>query len=193
LAYGGPVYSTFQAKIFASGVVEYHYLTVNDPYTPREMLVGYKANAGTGADTGSKDFSVLLSGAPLTLATGTAAGVRLAASARPILGTTFDLVTTNIPATALFTGTVLSLVGFPGGVELSGFGMPGCCQYVDLALSTTLGVLLTNPTITQPLSFPNDPSFTGLPLSAQAVSFVPGVNPLGGLTTNGVQLVLGTN
>ena len=192
-AYGGPVFSTFQAKVFASGAVEYHYLTVNNPYTIKEMIVGYKANTGTGADTGSKDLSVLLAGAPLTLAPGTDAGIRLAASARPILGNTFDLVTTNIPATAFFTGTVVSLGGFPGGIELSSFGMPGCCQYVDLALSTTLGVLFTNPTITQPLSFPNDPAFTGLPVFAQAVSFVPGVNPLGGLTTNGVHLVLGTN
>lgn len=188
---GGPAFSTFQAQIHNSGVIEYHYVSVNNPYAIKQVLTGIKTNVGTVADGGSKDLSALLGNA-IYVDDGLDAGLRLAASARPILGTSLDLVATNVAPTAMLTGFVLSLGSLPSGVELSSLGMPGCFQYLDLGLATTLGISFASPAL-QALSFPNDAAYTGMPIHAQAVSFVAGVNFLGGVSSNGVRLQLGTN
>lgn len=187
-AYGGPVFSTFQCAMFADGSVEYRYQTVNHPYTPREMVVGIKPGAGTYADPASTDLSNAL---PIHTVGGTIAGLRLACSARPVLGGSLSLTTSGVPATAALTALLVNLL--PGaGNDLGAFGMPGCKQYVDLNGVTVASFGFTTPTFVQTLTVPTNPALVGLPLSFQSVSMVAGVNPLGALTSNGVDMTVGS-
>ena len=45
----------------------------------------------------------------------------------------------------------------------------------------------------QPIrAVPNDPGFAGVQIFGQSVSFTPGVNPLGALTSNAVSMIIGS-
>lgn len=187
-ALGGPTASTFQAKLFADGSVEYHYLNVNNPYTPREMLVGIKPGAGTYADPLNRDLSALL---PFSLDSSSAAGLLLDLSTRPILGTTPDLQMSNIPAGAAFTAALLGFGGLIAPVDLSGIGMTGCWNNMDLTGALNYGVALTGPSATLPLALPLDPSLVNAHVYLQAVSGVASANPLGLQTSNALDLGLG--
>lgn len=189
-ALGGPTASTFQAKLFADGSIEYHYLTLNHPYTPREMVVGIKPGAGAYTDPGSRNLSDLASWGFSTSST-TAAGLTLDMSGRPILGTTRDFTMANIPATASFTAVLVGFLGVISPLELSGISMPGCHNNIDLTGSVLFGAVLTTPTGTLPVSIPSDIGLVGLQLTAEAVSGVATANPLGLQTSNGLILSLG--
>lgn len=185
--YGGPVFSTFQCALFSDGSIEYRYQTVNNPYTPREMMVGIKPGAGTYADPGSLDLSANL---PITLSGGTTSGLRVAASARPVLGQSFDVTVSSIPAAATFTALLVNVTSAPG-TDLGVVGMPGCKQYVGGAGVFVSGVGFAPPSFLQTFPVPNNMALVGLPLHFQGASLVPGVNPLGGLTSNALNMVIG--
>jgi hypothetical protein len=188
--YGGPVARTFQCKIFADGAVEYHYVSGVNPYYARDCVVGIKPGTGTYANTGNSNLTTLGVN-PLSTASGTTAGLILDVDVLPRLGVTFNYVTSNIPATAAFTATVLSFAAVVPGLDLGFLGMPGCRQNIALAGSTTLGLVFTNPSGSLSVGIPNDPLYLGFPLAAQSVAFVAGVNPFGGLTSNGVLITCG--
>lgn len=189
-ALGGPTASTFQVKLFADGAIEYHYLTINHPYTVREMLVGLKPGAGTYADPGSRDLSSLASFGFSTSST-SAAGVFMDMSGRPILGTSRDFTVANIPATAAFTAVLIGFAGQIPPVDLTGAGMPGCSNNIDLSTAVLLGAILTTPTGTLPLAFPSDPTLIGGQLFCEGISAVPGANLLGLQTSSGLLLTMG--
>ena len=114
----------------------------------------------------------------------------LTAAARPILGTTISLVTTNIPATAVLSANILSLTQHAPGVDLTVLGMAGCYQLVGLD-----DLFLLTGTGTQSRSFgplPLGATWIGFPFYSQSVSFVPGVNPFGAVTSNGTALTIGS-
>jgi hypothetical protein len=48
-----------------------------------------------------------------------------------------------------------------------------------------------NPSVTTPVVIPNNPAFVGVSMAAQSASYVPGVNALGFLSSNGMDLSLG--
>ncbi|MCA8964109.1 MAG: hypothetical protein KDC48_04455 [Planctomycetes bacterium] len=185
--YGGPVYSTFQAKMFSDGSVEYHYVSVNNPYPIRDMLIGLKPDAATHVDPGAIDISTINI---ISTVAGTDAGLRLAITGVPATGSSVSFDTSNIPATALLGGTLVALL--PGtGVDLGFLGMPSCRQYVDLGTSATLGLLFSGPTGSLNFNIPNDPAYIGLPIYGQSIAIVPGVNTLGAINSNGADLTIG--
>src|SRR5262249_26887843 len=57
------------------------------------------------------------------------APLTLSASARPVQGTVIQMVTTNIPATALVGANLMSFTQHDPGIDLTSLGMPGCFRY----------------------------------------------------------------
>ena len=115
----------------------------------------------------------------------------LAASARPVLGTTFNFNTSNIPAGSLLGLNILSLTEYPAGVDLTSLGMPGCRLYAALDSVTTFAVAGSSNSL--PYSLPATPALSGLQLAAQSASLTPGINAFGFATSNGLDMVLGIN
>jgi hypothetical protein len=187
---GGPTAKTFQCKMFANGAIEYHYVDARSPYYGRDCLVGIKPGPGTYADTGSRNLTTLALNSFITHG-GTSAGLTLDVDVLPRVGTTINLVTTNIPATTQATAVVVAFSAVVPGLELTFLGMPGCYQNVALAGSTTLGLLLTSPSGSLPLSIPNQPVYLGYQVFSQSVAFVSGFNAFGALGSNGVRISIG--
>jgi hypothetical protein len=184
--FGGTVPNRFQVAFFATGEVEYRYQTMD--VTGGETIVGY--TTGNGAtDPGSIDIS---SQVALAYSTGTGgAALALRASARPLAGTTIGLATSNVPAGASFSAVLAAFAAVVPGLELSALGMPGCWQHVPLGGAVTLGIAFGSPVANVPFSLPAGTAWLGIGLFAQSVSFVPGANALGAVSSNGLQLLLG--
>jgi hypothetical protein len=111
---------------------------------------------------------------------------------RPVIGTTVTFQTSNILA-----GTPLNfwLFGFAPdatGLELSSFGLPGCRLYLQLGSNIVLNVTtVTNGLATTSIAIPNDPSYSGIVLFAQAAPVTGGFNAGGFFASNAVCVALG--
>jgi len=151
-----------------------------------DCLVGFSQGNGV-IDPGSIDFSASL---PFTMGGG-GIPVSLGAQAgsRPVLGTNFVMEVGSFPAGSAFGIMVMGLNRMLPPVGLASFGMPGCDQNVSID-ATRFFTLAGNPA---PFVFgvPNNPGFTGVLLQAQALVVSPGVNALGALTSNGLELKFG--
>ena len=80
--------------------------------------------------------------------------------------------------------------GIPLPVDLTAAGLSNCTLYIDPALTTVANQVGTSATWT--IAIPAAASLAGRPLYAQAIPLVPGANPAGALTTNGIEAILGT-
>ena len=115
----------------------------------------------------------------------------LAATTRPVLGSTWELIAAGLPAGTQFGVTVLGGAD-PGILNLAFLGLPGC--QLRASVDVVLGPWLpTAATWQQPLAIPASPaSLTGFALFAPAATFVvPAPNAFGALTSNGVVGVRG--
>ena len=185
--YSGGGSATFQYSFLPSGTVHVKYTTVAG--AGNAYLVGYSGGGGA-TNPGNRDISATL-GTPWSLCGASGADVALNASARPIVGTTINLTTTNIPNGTVFGLQIFSLTQYNPGVSLAVLGMPSCELYQGLDL---LSVFLTpGASASVPYSVPNDPSLAGIILLSQSATLTPGINPFGFATSNGVVLVLGLN
>lgn len=140
------------------------------------------------------DYGLVVIGGTGTFATvdsvGTGCnGVTLAASARPVLGTVFDLATTGAPASSVLGLGILALTDITPAFDLTSIGMPGCELHQTLDLVTQFAI--TAGTGTTPISLPATPALIGTVLHSQSATFSPGINAFGFTTSNG--LLLTTN
>jgi len=174
--------SNFQIALFATGVVELRYQTVSNVSNP--LLVGFSSGGGAN-DPGNRDLSATM---PFVTQTDLLA-LACNASARPVQGATISLVTSNIPATAIASANFLSFTQFPLGINLTSSGMPGCFQYVGLDAQI---LAFTNPSFSRSLTIPTGAIWLGAVVVSQSASLVPGVNPLGALSSNGTRLLFGS-
>jgi hypothetical protein len=114
----------------------------------------------------------------------------------PILGDAAFAVELHGAAPAAPTGLLLGAAVFPGGLDLSGFGGPGCRLHVDAAivLSATTGAgnaQRGEGAVNFALPIPADPSLAGAVLHAQAfVADAAHGRPLPLTFTNGVSITL---
>lgn len=125
------------------------------------------------------------------VAYGTACGgLTITASARPIVNTTINLVTSGITPNAPFGGVCLGFMQFNPGVSLAGIGMAGCFQHNEL-LVVNLFFPLGAPSFPVPFAVPNYP---GAALQAQSVVYDPSaaLTTLGAVASGGLELRLGT-
>ncbi|MFO1078737.1 MAG: hypothetical protein U1E73_13520 [Planctomycetota bacterium] len=149
-------------------------------------IVGYSPG-GPSRDPGSTD---LTTGLPLVLSGADSSGLGLAADARPVLGTTLNLTVSNISTTAALSAVIYGLAKHDPGLPIP--GAPGCSQYCSM---DAVRLLFGNPTATTPFAVPNNTAFAGLHIICQGASYDPvgGVNALGAVASNGVDLGLDIN
>lgn len=76
------------------------------------------------------------------------------------------------------------------GIDLSSLGMPGCHQYASADVAVLF--LPIGGSGSHTLSIPPMAALIGAHAYSQGLAFVPGVNPLGAITSNGVDLRFGT-
>jgi hypothetical protein len=180
--------STFQLQFDrAGGFVTYAYGTFSG--IGNAHLVGY-AGGGTSRNLGSRDISASLPATFSTTATDSIP-LTLTASGRPRIGTSINLVSSNVPTGSPLGATIFGLAEITAGINLVGLGMPDCFQY--LSLDATVVFLPSGGTGTQPFTVPNVPGLAGVIMLAQSAAFAPGVNALGILSSNGMRLTIDVN
>lgn len=116
-------------------------------------------------------------------------GLSFAASARPVLGSTIQLVTSGIAPNAQFGITVLTFTPAVPPLDLVGQGMPGCFGYVQGGSNEFFAV--TGAAEQLPFRLPNLPSLSGAAVTGQSFTYSPPLTPLGFVASNGVTLVAG--
>jgi hypothetical protein len=173
---GVPEYSntgsnTAQIRLYPDGsfVLAYQACSVAD------CIVGY--SVGGVQDPGASDISN----------PGGATAVAHTVSAMPRLGTSVNLLATELPASTIAT---LSMLGLgQQSLDLSAFGSPGCTLLTQILSSSAM--TLGSGSASRSLTIPNDPSLVGGIVTSQCIVADPSANQLGILTTNGIELILG--
>jgi hypothetical protein len=184
--FGGTSASTWQMQFdSASGIVQFVYLTMSTG--GNRYVVGFSPG-GPSLDPGNRDISATPVGAIATSATDVLP-LRLRATSRPIIGTTCNMLTDQIPPGTPFGGAQFGLVRFDPGIDLSSIGMPGCFRYTDGAAA----LLFVTGGATQPLALTIP---AGLPVGLQAfvqtATYSPPLTPLGFIASNGLALTVGS-
>ncbi|MCR9245596.1 MAG: hypothetical protein NXI31_11230 [bacterium] len=184
-----PGNSTFQIQFEPSGDV--HMVWQQLSTTGNEYLVGWTPGGGP-SDPGNSDLSTAIPNG-FSLCASPASGISFDASARPITGTTIQLMTSGItqPGTG-FGVTVLSLQGANPPLDLTQYQMEGCFAYTNPLASINQFWLTGGATsVSTPFTIPNDSSFVGLSVFGQAYAYTPGLTTLGLISSNGVVLLIG--
>lgn len=178
--------NTFQIELIASGLFEIRWQDVLT--TPaRAILSG--VSFGLGArDGGNRDISASV---PFSTS-GDLLPLRVAASARPTLGTTIQIDTTN-PSVLGVGLNFLGLTPIPlPGLDLSILGAPGCTAYIDVgtAIGNVISNVLPGLSMSAPLALPNNPALVGTVVYSQSVWLDASANAFGVITSNGLRLAL---
>jgi hypothetical protein len=143
-----------------------------------------------GHDPGGRDLSVGGAVVPFQSGDGQSPSV-IGASARPVIGTTIQIRTTNIQPGTFFSILALSFNNIPlPGVDLGFVGMPGCKQYVATPVVTNLGPVIAGQH-TQNLTIPNVGSYVGIQLYGESAPLTPGLNVANIVTSNALCLHIG--
>ncbi len=174
---------TFQVMLNSSGECEFRYMDCNPALY--QTITGFSPG-GNVRDPGSIDISTSM---PFNTGDGSVA-VAVDADARPVLGTSINLVTSDIPLTAFIGAQIFGLQELNPGVSLAGLGAPGCSQFTNIDASQIL--FLSGTTTSVPFVVPSAPAFVGVEIKTQSAILVNGVNALGLLTSNGLKLELGS-
>jgi hypothetical protein len=116
-------------------------------------------------------------------------GLAVAASTRPILGTSWDLAITGIPAAGAIGLEIFGLSD-PGFDDLDFLGMPGCGLRSSLDVVNTFPVAGSSHAYS--LLIPSTPSLVGMSVFTTGAVFLdPPTNPFGAITANGLRGSLG--
>lgn len=177
---------TMQVAMFQNGDFEFRYAAESvGALSNTFALVGMSPGGGR-MDPGNRDISATL---PFqTMPDRVLPNLALVTTGRPVLGTSIVLDTVDLPASAPLGVTIFSFTKHFPGLDLAGLGMPGCRQYVGLDAS--LLFLPTGGIGSQSFQVPNVAAFAGVTITSQSAAFVPGLNPLGVISSNGIELLL---
>ena len=177
---------TFQYQFFPSGQVNIIWQSMT--LTGNGHVVGY--NTGGAADPGNRDISATR-GAGWTVCNSATSSLALSVSARPVLGTTFNFVTSNIPVGTSFGAVVISFSQAIPPVNLASIGSPGCFSQIVVGTGNTYLFLSPGATQNTPFTLPNIGSFAGVPLVAQSFTYSPPATPSGIISSNGQLMLIG--
>ena len=183
--------STLQFQLdLATGGVRIVFVSVNGNATSlygSGHLIGV-TSPGASANPGSVALATASSAQLLTQNPETMP-LALTATSRPVLGTTWNLTTSNVPATGLIGVDVLG-VADPGIDDLFFLGAPGCG--LRSSIDSTSGWFVAGGTHNYSLAIPNNPTLLNFNVyTTSAVFQVPQINAFGAITSNGVQGKLG--
>ncbi|MFT4841198.1 MAG: serine protease AprX [Planctomycetota bacterium] len=176
--------STFQVQFWANGDVHFIYqnMTIAGDY-----VTGFSRS--TSNDPGSSNLASA-AGSGVGVCTTLQPELKFDVSARPVLGTTFDLVTTEIPVGTYFGLAILSTTQLPA-VSLTFLGLPGCQLYQTIDVSVLWAQVGNSGIVQWPL--PNNPVLAGFETFCQSATLTPGINAFGMAVSNGLKLVVGFN
>ena len=183
--YSGGGTATFQFRFQPNGTVHIVWGAVTT--AGNGYGVGWSPG-GVTVDPGMTDLSVQLN-ASTSLCALPFAGVRLDASARPVLGTTIQWQTTGLPANTGFGALLLSTARALPPIDLTVLGMPGC--ELHLANPIADAYLPSGSTAQAPLAIPNNASLIGFVVAGQALAYAPPLTPFGFVVSNAMVLTLG--
>ncbi|GAB4146877.1 MAG: hypothetical protein Fur0037_14960 [Planctomycetota bacterium] len=173
-----------QCVLRSSGTFEFRWRSVAS--ASHTILVGQSPGGGAALPPAT-DISVAM---PFSFGAD-ATGLGLSAGNRPVLGTTQHLSVDDIPPGSTLAFVFLGFTQHSSGIDLAPIGMPGCRQYCSLDASSALPV--SGPSVPYSLPIPNQASFAGLHVYAQAATLSAGFNSLGALSSNGIDLRLEAN
>jgi hypothetical protein len=183
----------FQAQFdLNTGNVNYVYqamTTIGGSQSYDDTIVGWSPG-GVSPNLGPVDVTTLTT---LLLPATETLGLKVTATAAPVLGNTIDFVTTNTTNVGIGVN-YLSVVPLPGpGIDLGILGAPGCSAHVDI--NAGVGNLISNvpglPPLNVTLPLPNNPALAGFVVASQSVWLDGAANALGLLTSNGATVTLG--
>jgi hypothetical protein len=182
--------STFQIALIDNGTndrVEFRYQTlVNDSSSNTGIAItGFSRGSGA-TDPGSSDLTAATVSSVAELK-----GLKLSASARPVINTSLTFTTSNIPASTAFTLYVLSVGQINPGVDLGIIGAPGCNAYIQLP-EVLSNFQIGGPTATTVVSIPNDPFFVGQSFYSQAIGLDASANAAGITSSSAVSCLMGS-
>jgi hypothetical protein len=180
--------NSIQMELMPSGMVFLSYGSSlgNGGSVGNVAIVGYSAG-------GAEPLGPQLDWSALTAyQTGTGdIGLKIDADNRPVTGTTINLTVREIPAGSLVAAIVFGLTKFDPGIALDPLGMPGCNAYTTPDL--LVAGLTPGPTFSSALPIPPNPALTGFQLLGQGLVLSASIpNAFGGITSNGLDLVVGT-
>ncbi|MFO1054502.1 MAG: hypothetical protein U1F36_19955 [Planctomycetota bacterium] len=183
--FSGGGQNTFQMQFLPNGTV--HVLWRSMLAAGNGYVVGW--SSGASSDPGNRDLSATLAQG-FQLCNLHQGGLSLGASARPILGTTIQVQTSNIPSGTSVGATLLAFAQAIPPIDLTAAGMPGCYMHT---LGTTVDTLFAAPGSSYQfaLPIPGQIQFASVALTAQTFTVSPGLTPLGVIGSNGLVLVLG--
>jgi hypothetical protein len=177
--------NTMQMTLHASGQVDLAYGVLGNQSAGNNAIAGFTPGNGARLPA-AQDLSASM---PFQSGDGAIPPV-LGMDARPIIGTTSNMVTTNITAGTLFVLQVAGFSRIPApGLPLAGFGLPGCFLHINASTSALLPVIGGQSAF--PLALPNAVSFLGVQLYAQSAPFTAGLNAAGIIASNGMCLKVG--
>jgi hypothetical protein len=180
--------NTFQMQFYASGLVGLAWGAMASTGANGGILVGYSPG-GVSADPGNTDISALTG--VLVLDTSDTLPLRLAGATRPVVNTSWNLNTTNVPAGGTIGIDIFGLSD-PNVVDLGFLGAPGCGARASLDLLNAWIVAGTSHAYS--LAIPNDPALVNFHVFTQSAVLQPGVNTLlgGVITSNGIDGKIGS-
>lgn len=151
-------------------------------------IVGYTPGNGAG-DPGSMDLTPVATGqTQLTVGAADTFPLTLDIDASPQINTTPNFVVGNITATAPVGGLLYGITRIQPGIDLTSFGMPGCFQYNDQLAAT---LFFPNGATSVALPFPIPNIVATLQVQAAVFDPVSASTPLGGLSSNGLEVATG--
>ena len=179
---------TFQYEFLPNNQVNIYWQTMTT--SGNAYLVGWTAGHDIN-DPGSGDLSALIPAANLTLCPGStiAQPLALAAGSRPVLGTTVQMTTSNVPAGSGAQGLVYSFTQAVPPVDLTSLGMEGCFAYVGPFEILTMNMSPAT-TVVDPVAIPNQNNLIGLTVTMQAISYSPPRTSFGWLSSNAILMFL---
>ena len=178
--------STFQVQFWANGDV--HFLYQNITVGSADYLTGFSPL--TSNDPGSVSLASA-AGSGLGVCSNAVPELVLRATDRPVIGTTFDLETSEIPVGTLFGLMILSTTPLTPSVDLTFLGMPSCQLHQNLDISVPWGQVGATGNI--PWTMPNNPALAGFEAWCQSATITPGINAFGVAISNGLKLTVGFN
>lgn len=199
---GGIAYVTWDGVASFAGTGLFDSFQVQLNLGTGDITIVYVTIANDGNDymVGFRGPDALIDNGPISLATELAIGLliqdnqvvplELAANA-PVLGSNWDLTTTNIDALSPVSITFLGNAAVNPGLPMAaiGFNAPGCSIYINTILGDLTALNAGGMSVAS-LPIPNNAALTGSILTAQSICLTL-LNPANLLASNGVEGLLG--
>jgi hypothetical protein len=171
--------NTFQCKLWVNGDIDYNYGTVlNNGTLAPVALVGIAKGFSTAATT---PVDITAQASPLVDLNSLVPMVHSSGLAQ--LGANYSMTTSSAPVGSLIGVTLIGFV--QASFDLGQIGAPGCTRLVD-PLAVITNVLVGGATSwTSNMPIPSSPVFIGFDIVSQGAAYLPGINPLGVVASNG--------